>query len=179
MARLLERYQQEIVTKLMEKLGHTNRLAVPKLLKIVVNSGLGAAVENKKILEEATKDLAQITGQRPVLTKARKSVAGFKVRDGLEIGAKVTLRGKRMYEFLDRLISIVIPRIRDFRGVSPNSFDGHGNYSLGIGEQIVFPEIDVDNVETTIGMDITLVISGGSDEGSFELLREFGMPFRS
>ena len=144
-----------------------------------LNSGLGAAVENKKILEEATKDLAQITGQRPVLTKARKSVAGFKVRDGLEIGAKVTLRGKRMYEFLDRLISIVIPRIRDFRGVSPNSFDGHGNYSLGIGEQIVFPEIDVDNVETTIGMDITLVMSGGSDEGSFELLREFGMPFRS
>lgn len=179
MARLLERYQQEIVPKLMEKLGTPNRLALPKLVKIVVNSGLGAAVENKKILEEATKDLAQITGQRPVLTKARKSVAGFKVRDGLEIGAKVTLRGKRMYEFLDRLISIVIPRIRDFRGVSPNSFDGHGNYSLGIGEQIVFPEIDVDNVETIIGMDITLVMSGGSDEGSFELLREFGMPFRS
>ena len=179
MARLLERYQQEIVSKLMEKLGHTNRLAVPRLKKIVVNSGLGAAVENKKVLEEATKDLAQITSQRPILTKARQSVAGFKVRDGLEIGAKVTLRGKRMYEFLDRLISIVIPRIRDFRGVSPNSFDGRGNYSLGIGEQIVFPEIDVDNVETTIGMDITLVISGGSDEGSFELLREFGMPFRS
>jgi len=177
MARLLESYQQEIQPRLAEKLGRTNRLALPRLVKIVLNTGLGRALEDRKILDEAVATLGHITGQRPVLTRARKSVAAFKVREGAEVGAKVTLRGKRMYEFLDRLISVVIPRIRDFRGLSPNSFDGHGNYSLGMGEQIVFPEVDVDKIENTIGMDITIVISGDSDEASYELLREFGVPF--
>ena len=179
MARLFERYQQEIQPRLAEKLGRPNRLALPRLVKIVVNTGLGRALEDRKILDEAVATLSHITGQRPVLTRARKSVAGFKVRQGAEIGAKVTLRGKRMYEFLDRLISIVIPRIRDFRGLSPNAFDGHGNYTLGIAEQIVFPEVDVEKIENTIGMDITIVISGDSDEASHELLRELGMPFRT
>jgi len=163
----------------MAKLGSTNLLAVPRLVKIVVNSGLGRALENKKIMDEAVKVISLITGQRPVQTLARKSVAGFKVREGTAVGCKVTLRGKRMYEFLDRLISIVIPRIRDFRGLSPNAFDGRGNYTLGISEQLVFPEINVDDMEFTVGMDITIVVSGGSDEASLELLREFGMPFRS
>ena len=179
MARLAERYRDEIVPQLMEKLGVANRLAAPRLTKIVVNSGLGRALENKKVLEEAIRDLALITGQRPVSIRARKSVAGFKLREGAVIGCKATLRGARMYEFLDRLISLAMPRIRDFRGLSPNAFDGRGNYTLGIGEQIVFPEIDVDTIEFTIGMDITLVVSGGSDEHSLELLRGFGMPFRS
>ena len=179
MARLLERYQQETAPKLMAKLDYTNLLAVPRLVKIVVNSGLGRALENKKIMDEAVKAISLITGQRPVQTRARKSVAGFKVRQGAEVGCKVTLRGRRMYEFLDRLISIAIPRIRDFRGLSPNAFDGRGNYTLGISEQIVFPEINVDDMEFTVGMDITIVVSGGSDEASLELLREFGMPFRS
>ena len=179
MARLLERYRQESVPKLMAKLGCKNRLAVPRLVKIVVNSGLGRALENRKVMDEAIQAIGLITGQRPVATKARKSVAGFKVREGSDIGCKVTLRGQRMYEFLDRLISIAIPRIRDFRGLSPNAFDGRGNYTLGISEQIVFPETNVDDVEFTVGMDITIVVSGGSDEASLELLREFGMPFRS
>ena len=163
----------------MQKLDVTNRLALPRVQKIVVNAGVGRALENKKILDDAVETLSQITGQRPMVTKARKSVAGFKLRQGANIGCKVTLRGRRMYEFLDRLISIVIPRIRDFRGLSPNAFDGHGNYTLGIAEQIVFPEIDIDDVEFTVGMNITVVVSGGSDESSFELLREFGMPFRT
>jgi len=163
----------------MEKLGQTNRLAVPRLTKIVVSSGLGAALENKKIIEEALKAIATITGQQPAVTRSRKSVAGFKLREGSVIGCKVTLRGQRMYEFLDRLISLALPRIRDFRGLSPNSFDGRGNYNLGISEQIVFPEIDMDSIEFTIGMNITIVATGGSDEQSLELLREFGMPFRS
>lgn len=163
----------------MEKLGITNRLAVPRVQKIVINSGLGRALENKQIIEEAVKDIAAIAGQRPVVTRARKSVAGFKLREGVPIGCKVTLRGARMYEFLDRLISLVLPRIRDFRGVSANAFDGHGNYSLGLPDQIVFPEIVVDDVQFTIGMDITIVMSGDSDEHSRELLRAFGMPFRN
>ena len=163
----------------MQKLDVTNRLALPRVQKIVVNAGVGRALENKKILDDAVETLSQITGQRPMVTKARKSVAGFKLRQGANIGCKVTLRGRRMYEFLDRLISIVIPRIRDFRGLSPNAFDGHGNYTLGIAEQIVFPEIDIDDVEFTVGMNITVVVSGGSDESSFELLREFGIPFRT
>ncbi len=179
MARLLDRYRNEIAPRLMEKLGITNPLAAPRLEKIVVNTGLGRALENKQIIDEAIKTLSIITGQRPVVTKARKSVAGFKVREGAPIGCKVTLRGARMYEFLDRLISLALPRIRDFRGLSPKAFDGHGNYSLGLTEQIVFPEIDVDDVQFTIGMDITIVITGDSDEHSYELLREFGMPFRN
>jgi len=179
MARLLEQYRNEIAPRLADKLGCPNRLALPRLVKIVVNSGVGQALENKKILEDAVSTLATLTGQRPMVTRARKSVAGFKLREGSEIGCKATLRGKRMYEFLDRVISIVLPRIRDFRGLSLNAFDGHGNYTLGIGEQIVFPEIDIDDVEFTIGMNITLVIAGDSDEASLELLREFGMPFRT
>ncbi len=179
MARLRQQYKEEIVPQLMEKLGITNRLAVPRVQKIVINSGLGRALENKQIIEEAVKDIGVIAGQRPVVTRARKSVAGFKLRDGVPIGCKVTLRGARMYEFLDRLISLVLPRIRDFRGLSPNSFDGHGNYSLGLPDQVVFPEILVDDVQFTIGMDITIVMSGDSDEQSFELLRAFGMPFRN
>jgi len=179
MARLRQQYKEEIVPQLMEKLGITNRLAVPRVQKIVINSGLGRALENKQIIEEAVKDIGTIAGQRPVVTRARKSVAGFKLRDGVPIGCKVTLRGARMYEFLDRLISLVLPRIRDFRGVSANAFDGHGNYSLGLPDQVVFPEIVVDDVQFTIGMDITIVMSGDSDEQSYELLRAFGMPFRN
>ena len=179
MARLRQQCKDEIVPQLIEKLGITNRLAVPRVQKIVINSGLGRALENKQIIEEAVKDIGTIAGQRPVVTRARKSVAGFKLREGVPIGCKVTLRGARMYEFLDRLISLVLPRIRDFRGVSANAFDGHGNYSLGLPDQLVFPEIVVDDVQFTIGMDITIVMSGDSDEQSYELLRAFGMPFRN
>ena len=179
MARLLERYRNEIVPAMMEKFGYKNPLAAPRLQKIVVNSGLGRAQENRKVLDDALRDIALITGQRPVITKARKSVSGFKLRKGAAIGCKVTLRGRRMYEFLDRLINIALPRIRDFRGLSPNSFDGHGNYTLGIGEHTVFPEVDIDQVEFVIGMDITIVTTGKSDEESFELLRLMGMPFRT
>ena len=162
MARLNDRYVKEIA---------------PRLRKIVVNMGVGEALENKNRIDMAVADVGAITGQRPVVTKARKSIAGFKLRAGMPVGVKVTLRRDRMYEFLDRLISVALPRIRDFRGISPDSFDGHGNYSLGISEQSVFPEINVDKMEFVQGMDITFVISGDSDEQSRELLREFGMPF--
>nr|AKQ02216.1 50S ribosomal protein L5, large subunit ribosomal protein L5 [uncultured planctomycete Rifle_16ft_4_minimus_36480] len=152
---------------------------MPKLQKIVVNMGVGRAVDNKKLIEEATKHLAIVTGQKPLVTVAKKAIAGFKLRKGQAIGCKVTLRGKRMFEFLDRLISIVLPRIRDFRGISQKSFDGRGNYTLGLTEQIVFPEISIDSVEFVQGMDITIVISGNSNEQSCELLKLLGMPFRS
>jgi large subunit ribosomal protein L5 len=178
MARLLERYQKEIVPHLAERLGRTNRLSLPRLQKIVVNMGVGKALQDKNRMTQAVEQLAQITGQQPQVTRAKKAVSGFRLREGNEIGCRVTLRGRRMYEFLDRLISIALPRIRDFRGVNPKSFDGHGNYSLGLTEQGVFPEIDPDKVTFVQGMDVTFVTSTNSDDEARELLRGFGMPFR-
>jgi large subunit ribosomal protein L5 len=178
MARLLEKYKKDIVPQMMETFQYRNVWAVPKIEKIVVNMGVGAAVQNQKRLEAAVKDLAMITGQKPIITKARRSVSSFKLRAGMQIGCKVTLRGQRMYEFFDRLISVAIPRIRDFRGLSPKSFDGHGNYSLGLAEQIIFPEIRADKVEHIQGMDVTIVTTGNTDKEAYELLRLFGMPFR-
>jgi len=177
-ARLQDRYKTEIVNRLREKLGRTNPMSLPRLQKIVVNMGVGKALQDKNRMEQAAEQLGQITGQRPQVTKARKAVAGFRLRIGNEVGARVTLRGQRMYEFLDRLISIALPRIRDFRGVNPKSFDGHGNYSLGLTEQQVFPEIDPDKVNFAQGMDITFVTSTDNDDEARELLRGFGMPFR-
>ena len=178
MSRLMEKYQQQVAPQLMERFKNKNKLSVPRIQKIVVNMGVGKAVDNKKLIEEATKHLAIITCQKPLITKAKKAIAGFKLRENQAIGCKVTLRGKRMFEFLDRLISIVIPRIRDFRGLSPNAFDGRGNYTFGLTDQAMFPEISIDMVEFTQGMDVTLVISGNSDEQSRELLKLLGMPFR-
>ncbi len=179
MARLQEKYKQTIVPSLIERFSFKNKLSVPKLQKIVVNMGIGRAVDNKKLIEEGVKHLTIVTGQKPLITTAKKAISGFKLRQGQPIGCKVTLRGKRMYEFLDRLISIVLPRIRDFRGISPKSFDGRGNYTLGLTEQIVFPEINIDAVEFVQGMDVSLVITGNSNEYSLELLKLLGMPFRS
>jgi len=178
MARLLEKYKLEILPQLMKKFSQENKLSVAKIQKIVVNMGVGKAVDNKKLVEEASGHLSVITGQKPLITKAKKAISGFKLRKGIPIGCKVTLRGKRMYEFLDRLISIVLPRIRDFRGLSPKAFDGRGNYTLGLTEQIVFPEISIETVETIQGMDVTFVISGNSNDQSRELLKLIGMPFR-
>jgi large subunit ribosomal protein L5 len=178
MARLQERYQKEIAPRLAEKLGRNNLLSLPRLQKIVVNMGVGKALQDKNRMQQAADQLAQITGQRPQITKAKKSVSGFRLREGNEIGCRVTLRGQRMYEFLDRLISVALPRIRDFRGVNPKSFDGQGNYSLGLSEQMVFPEIDPDKVTFTQGMDVTFVTSTKNDDEARELLRHFGMPFR-
>jgi large subunit ribosomal protein L5 len=178
MARLQERYTKEIAGRLAEKFGRTNRLSLPRLEKIVVNMGVGKALQDKNRMKEAADHLAQITGQRPQVTKARIAVSGFRLRVGNEIGCRVTLRGRRMFEFLDRLISIALPRIRDFRGVNPKSFDGHGNYTLGLSEQAVFPEIDPDKITFTQGMDVTFVTTTNNDDEARELLREFGMPFR-
>ncbi len=178
MARLLERYQKEIAPSLAEKFGRKNSHSLPRLQKIVVNMGVGKALQDKNRLQQSADQLAQITGQKAQITKARISVSGFRLREGNEIGCRVTLRGRRMYEFLDRLISIALPRIRDFRGVNPKSFDGHGNYSLGLSEQMVFPEIDPDKVTFTQGMDVTFVTTTNSDDEARELLRSFGMPFR-
>jgi large subunit ribosomal protein L5 len=179
MVRLIEKYQKDVVPELIKKFRYKNKLSVPKMQKIVVNMGIGKAVENKKLIDDAVKHLSTITCQKPLVTKAKKAISGFKLRQGQAIGCKVTLRGKRMYEFLDRLISIVLPRIRDFRGLSPKSFDGRGNYTLGITEQAVFPEINIDTVEAVQGMDVTFVISGNSDEQSRELLKLIGMPLRT
>ena len=176
--RLLDRYDQEILPALQEKLGRKNRLALPRLERIVVNMGVGGAINEKKYLEEALDALSRITGQKPVVTRARKSIAGFRLREGMAIGCKVTLRGRRMYEFLDRLISLALPRVRDFRGLNPEAFDGHGNFSLGLSEQLVFPELNPDKYSRPQGMNITLVITGNSDDESRELLRGFGMPLR-
>jgi large subunit ribosomal protein L5 len=178
MARLLDRYNKEIASALASRFGRKNRLSLPRLEKIVVNMGVGKALQDKNRMQQSADQLAQITGQRPQITKAKKSVSGFRLREGNEIGCRVTLRGQRMYEFLDRLISIALPRIRDFRGVNPKSFDGHGNYSLGLSEQMVFPEIDPDKVTFTQGMDVTFVTTTSSDDEARELLRAFGMPFR-
>jgi large subunit ribosomal protein L5 len=178
MARLLDRYNKEIVPALAKKLGRDNRLSLPKLNKIVLNMGVGKALQDKERIKHAAEHLALIAGQRPQVTKARMAVSGFRLREGNEIGCRVTLRGKRMYEFLDRLINVALPRIRDFRGVNPKSFDGNGNYSMGLTEQLVFPEINPDKVNFTQGMDITFVTSTKKDDEARELLRLFGMPFR-
>lgn len=178
MARLLERYRQEIIPQLAETLGRKNPMSLPKLQKIVINMGVGRAQQDKNRLEQATEHLTHIAGQKAVVTRARKAVSGFRLREGMEIGCKVTLRGQRMYEFLDRLITIALPRIRDFRGVNPRSFDGHGNYNLGLTEQAIFPEIDPDKVIFTQGMDVTMVTSTTNDDEARELLKGFGMPFR-
>jgi large subunit ribosomal protein L5 len=179
MARLLERYRSEIAPRLQEQLGRKNRLSLPRLEKVVVNMGVGSAIQDRKRLDEAASHLAQITGQRPVITRARRAVSGFRLRQGMEIGCKVTLRGRRMYEFVDRLIALALPRVRDFRGLSPKAFDGQGNYSLGLNEQVVFPEIDPDKVTNTQGMNIVLVTTAHNDEEGLALLRELGMPFRA
>jgi large subunit ribosomal protein L5 len=178
MARMLEKYQQEVIPKMVERFTYKNVNAVPRLQKITVSMGIGKAIENNKRIEAGVKDLGMITGQKPIVTKAAQSIAGFKVRQGMSVGAKVTLRGKRMYEFFDRLVSVVIPRIRDFRGFSPRAFDGQGNYSLGLTEQLVFPEISVDDVEFVQGLNINLTIDRSSDEESLALLELFGFPFR-
>jgi large subunit ribosomal protein L5 len=176
--RLKARYRDEIVPRLREQRGYRNVMQVPGLEKIVVNMGVGDAIKDGRMLEAAVADLSTITGQKPVVTRARKSIAGFKLREGMAIGAKVTLRGDRMWEFLDRLLSIALPRIRDFRGLSPASFDGRGNYSLGVREQIIFPEIDYDDVETIRGLDVTITTTADTDEEALALLRELGLPFR-
>src|SRR3984893_12045575 len=178
MARLLDRYQKEIAPRLAERLGRQTLLSLPRLQKIVVNMGVGKALQDKNRMEQAAEQLAQITGQKAQVTKARVAVSGFRLREGNEIGCRVTLRGRRMFEFLDRLISVALPRIRDFRGVNPKSFDGNGNFSLGLIEQQVFPEIDPDKVTFTQGMDVTFVTSTRNDDEARELLRAFGMPFR-
>ncbi len=179
MARLRDLYKSRVVPELTKAFGYQNIMAVPKLQKIVVSMGVGKATQDKKYLELAKKDLASITGQAPAVCKAKKSVSNFKVRQGQETGLKVTLRGVRMYEFLDRLISLAIPRVRDFRGLNPNGFDGRGNYSMGLAEQSVFPEINVAKVEAQQGMNITFVTTAKTDEESRALLTLFGMPFRS
>ena len=176
-ARLRERYRQEILPQLQQELGLPGPMRVPRLEKIVVNMGVGEAVRDSKLLDAAVEELAVITGQRPVVTKARKSIAAFKLREGMSIGARVTLRGARMWEFLDRLLSTALPRIRDFRGLNPRSFDGHGNYSIGVTEQLIFPEIDYDKVAAVRGMDITIVTTARDDDEGRALLRALGFPF--
>ena len=177
MARLKETYQNEIVDAMIKKFGYKNIMEVPKLDKIVVNMGVGEAKENAKLLEAAIKDMEAITGQKAVATKAKNSIANFKIREGMAIGCKTTLRGEKMYEFMDRLINLALPRVRDFRGVNPNAFDGRGNYALGIKEQLIFPEIEYDKVDKVRGMDIIFVTTAKTDEEARELLTQFNMPF--
>ena len=177
MARLRDRYRADIVPAMMEEFRYKNVMQVPKVEKIVLNIGLGEAVTNAKVIDAAVGDLSAITGQKPVVTKAKKSIAAFKLREGMPIGAMVTLRGPRMYEFLDRLVTIALPRIRDFRGVSPNSFDGRGNYTLGLHEQLAFPEIDYDKIDKTRGLEMSIVTSARTDEEGRRLLTLLGMPF--
>ncbi|RUL54769.1 MULTISPECIES: 50S ribosomal protein L5 [Lysinibacillus] len=178
MSRLKEKYLNEVSSALMSKFDYKSVMQVPKVEKIVINMGVGDAVQNSKALDAAVEELTIITGQKPVVTKAKKSIAGFRLREGMPIGAKVTLRGERMYEFLDKLIAIALPRVRDFRGVSNKSFDGRGNYTLGVKEQLIFPEIDYDKVSKVRGMDIVIVTTANSDEEARELLTQFGMPFQ-
>jgi large subunit ribosomal protein L5 len=177
-ARLASMYREEIVPKLKEKFGYSNIMEVPKLEKIVVNMGVGDAVQDSKLLDEAVKELETITGQKASIRAAKKSISNFKLREGMKIGAKVTLRKERMYEFLDRLVNVALPRVRDFRGISDKSFDGRGNYTLGIQEQIIFPEINVDKITKVLGMDVTFVTTAKTDAEAFELLSGFGVPFR-
>ena len=179
MANLKERYKTDILPALLKRFGYKNIMEAPKLEKIVINMGLGEAIQNIKVLDASTKELAAITGQRPVVTKARKSIAQFKVREGMPIGCMVTLRRDRMYCFLDRFINIALPRVRDFKGVSPNSFDGRGNYTLGVREQLIFPEVDYDKVEKAMGMNISIVTTARTDEEAMELLKMMGMLFRA
>jgi large subunit ribosomal protein L5 len=179
MARLRERYQEEVVPALKERFEYKNVMQVPRLEKIVVNMGVGEAAQNSRALDGAMNDLARITGQKPQLRRARKSIAGFKIREGMPVGARVTLRGERMWEFLDRLISIALPRVRDFRGISPRSFDGRGNFALGLREQLIFPEIPYDTIDATRGLDIAVVTTAKTDEEARELLQLLGMPFRA
>ncbi len=176
--RLKERYEQEIIPAMMERFQYKNVMEVPKLHKIVVNMGVGEAKENPKAMENAVNELALVTGQKPIVTKAKKSIANFKLREGMTVGCKVTLRGEKMYNFLDKLISISLPRVRDFRGVSPSAFDGRGNYTLGVKEQLIFPEIHYDMIDSIRGMDIVVVTSAKTDEEAKELLAQMGMPFR-
>jgi large subunit ribosomal protein L5 len=178
MARLHDQYTKDVLPALAKKLGRENKLSLPKLTKIVVNMGVGKALQDKERMKVSAEQLGQITGQKPQVTLAKKAISQFRLREGNEIGCRVTLRGKRMYEFLDRLINVALPRIRDFRGVNPKSFDGNGNYSMGLAEQMVFPEIDPDKVNFAQGMDITFVTSTRNDDEARELLRGFGMPFR-
>ncbi|HOA90472.1 MAG: 50S ribosomal protein L5 [Bacillota bacterium] len=179
MPRLKDFYQTEVSKAMMEKFGYKSTMEVPKLVKVVVNMGVGEAKEDPKALDAALKELGAITGQKPVITRAKKSVAAFKIRQGMAIGCKVTLRGDRMYDFLDRLLSIGLPRIRDFQGISPKGFDGRGNFTLGIKEQIIFPEVSLDEVSSIRGMDISVVTTAQTDEEAFELLKLLGMPFKS
>lgn len=177
MSRMQEKYKNEIAPALMEKFGYKSPMQIPKLEKIVVNIGMSDAKENPKVIESAMNDLALITGQKPVVTKAKKSVANFKLREGMNIGCKVTLRAEKMYEFIDRLFSVALPRVRDFKGINPNSFDGRGNYSLGVKEQLIFPEIDYDKIDKIRGMDIIIVTTAKTDEEARELLSLMGAPF--
>ena len=177
MNRLLERYENEVVKSFMEIFNDSSKMQAPKIEKIVLNIGVGDAVSNSKLLDDAVNELTLITGQKPVVTRAKKSIAGFKLREGQAIGCKVTLRGERMYEFLDKLVNVSLPRVRDFRGVSNNSFDGRGNYTLGVKEQLIFPEIDFDKVNKLRGMDIVFVTTAKTDEEGHELLAQLGMPF--
>ncbi|MFA7467515.1 MAG: 50S ribosomal protein L5 [Desulfotomaculaceae bacterium] len=179
MPRLKDKYRSEVVKAMMERFGYVNVMQVPRLEKVVVNMGVGEAIQNSKIIDNAVNDMTIITGQRPVVTKAKKSIAAFKLRQGMTIGCKVTLRGDRMYEFVDRLFSIALPRVRDFRGISPKSFDGRGNYSMGVKEQLIFPEIDYDKIDKVRGMDIIIVTTAKTDEEARELLRLMGMPFKA
>jgi large subunit ribosomal protein L5 len=178
MARLKDRYDEEIAPALKERFGIENPMRIPRLEKIVVNMGVGEASQNSRALDGAMEDLAKITGQKAQMRRARKSIAGFKIREGMPVGARVTLRGERMWEFLDRLVSVALPRVRDFRGINPNAFDGHGNYALGLREQLIFPEISYDAIDTTRGLDVAVVTTTESDEEARELLRLLGMPFR-
>ncbi len=177
MARLKDKYNDEIIPALKEKFQYDNIMEVPKIVKIVVNMGLGEAIANPKALDAAISDMTQITGQKPIVTKAKKSVAAFKVREGMSIGCKVTLRGDRMYEFCDRLVSVALPRVRDFKGISPKAFDGRGNYTLGLKEQLIFPEIEYDKIDKIRGLEVCFVTSAKTDEEAKELLRLIGMPF--
>ncbi|CAD2071804.1 50S ribosomal protein L5 [Jeotgalicoccus coquinae] len=178
MARLKEKYNEKIKQELVNKFNYSSVMQAPKIDKIVVNMGIGDAVQNAKVLDTAVEELSAITGQKPIVTKAKKSIATFRLREGMPIGAKVTLRGERMYEFLDKLISVTLPRVRDFRGISKKAFDGRGNYTLGVKEQIIFPEIDYDKVSKVRGMDIVIVTTANTDEEARELLTQFGMPFQ-
>lgn len=177
-SRLKDKYQKEVISALMERFNYTNVMEVPKLEKVIINMGLGEARDNPKVLESAVKELEIITGQKPIVTKAKKSIANFKLREGMKVGAKVTLRGQRMYEFLDKLMNIALPRVRDFRGVSDTSFDGRGNYALGIKEQLIFPEIEYDMVDSIRGLDIVIVTTAKTDEEARVFLEKMGMPFR-
>ncbi len=179
MPRLKDKYKSDIVPAMIQKFGYKNVMQVPRLEKVIVNMGLGEAILNSKIIDAAVSDIMTITGQKPVVTKAKKSIAAFKLRAGMSVGAKVTLRGERMYEFVDRLVNVALPRVRDFRGISPKSFDGRGNYGMGVKEQLIFPEVDYDKIDKIRGMDIIIVTTAKTDEEARELLKLMGMPFRA